>query len=36
MLLENKLGLTAQMDFANAEEKISKLKAKQLFDSGDI
>ena len=36
MILENKLGITAQIELAKAEEKISKQKAKQLFDSGDI
>jgi cell filamentation protein len=36
MILENKLNLTNQVDLAKAEEKISKQKAKQLFDSGDI
>lgn len=36
MILENKLGITDQIDLAKAEEKISKQKAKQLFDSGDI
>ena len=36
MMLENKLNITNQVDLANAEEKISKRKAKQLFDSGDI
>ena len=36
MTLENKLGITGQVDLAKAEEKISKQKAKQLFDSGDI
>ncbi len=36
MILENKLNLTNQIDLAKAEEKISKQKAKQLFDSGDI
>jgi cell filamentation protein len=36
MILENKLNLTNQVDLARAEEKISKQKAKQLFDSGDI
>ena len=36
MILENKLNLTSQIDLAKAEEKISKQKAKQLFDSGDI
>lgn len=34
--LENKLGITDQVELARAEEKISKQKAKQLFDSGDI
>lgn len=36
MILENKLNITNQVDLAIAEEKISKQKAKQLFDSGDI
>jgi cell filamentation protein len=36
MILENKLGITNQVELAKAEEKISKQKAKQLFDSGDI
>jgi cell filamentation protein len=36
MILENKLNITNQVDLARAEEKISKQKAKQLFDSGDI
>ena len=36
MTLENKLGITNQVALAKAEEKISKQKAKQLFDSGDI
>ena len=36
MILENKLGITNQIELSNAEEKISKQKAKQLFDSGDI
>ncbi|MBF0160272.1 MAG: Fic family protein [Magnetococcales bacterium] len=36
MTLENKLGITDQIEWAKAEEKISKQKAKQLFDSGDI
>ena len=36
MVLENKLNITNQVDLATAEEKISKQKAKQLFDSGDI
>ncbi len=36
MILENKLNITSQVDLAKAEEKISKQKARQLFDSGDI
>jgi cell filamentation protein len=36
MILENKLDINDQVDLAKAEEKISKQKAKQLFDSGDI
>lgn len=36
MILENKLSITNQVDLARAEEKISKQKARQLFDSGDI
>ena len=36
MLLDNKLNITNQVDLTKAEEKISKQKAKQLFDSGDI
>ncbi|MDP1940196.1 MAG: Fic family protein [Gallionella sp.] len=36
MTLENKLNITDQIELARAEEKISKQKAKQLFDSGDI
>jgi cell filamentation protein len=36
MTLENKLGISDQIELARAEEKISKQKAKQLFDSGDI
>ena len=36
MILENKLNLSNQVDLAKAEEKISKQKAKTLFDSGDI
>jgi len=36
MILANKLNLTGQIELAKAEEKISKQKAKQLFDSGDI
>lgn len=36
MIMENKLGITEQIELAKAEEKISKQKARQLFDSGDI
>jgi len=36
MILENKLNITIQVELAKAEEKISKRKARQLFDSGDI
>ena len=36
MTMENKLDITNQVDLAKAEEKISKQKAKQLFDCGDI
>ncbi len=36
MILANKLGITDQIELAKAEEKISKQKAKQLFDLGDI
>ena len=36
MTLDNKLNITNQMDLAKAEEKISKTKAKQFFDSGDM
>jgi len=36
MILDNKLNITNQVEFAKAEEKISKQKAKRLFDSGDI
>ncbi|MBB5022337.1 protein adenylyltransferase Fic [Desulfurispira natronophila] len=36
MTLENILSITDQIELAKAEEKISKQKAKQLFDSGDI
>lgn len=36
MPLENKLNITDQIELAKAEEKISKQKARQLFDSGDI
>jgi cell filamentation protein len=36
MILANKLNITDQIELARGEEKISKQKAKQLFDSGDI
>lgn len=36
MILENKPGITDQIELAKAEEKVSKKKARQLFDSGDI
>ena len=36
MILKNRLNITNQVDLAKAEEKISKQKAKKLFDSGDI
>ena len=36
MILENKLNITSQVELAKAEEKISKQKARQLFDSSDI
>ena len=36
MILDNKLGITNQVELAKAEERISKSKARQLFDSGDI
>ena len=36
MILENKLNITNQIELNKIEEKITKQKAKQLFDSGDI
>jgi cell filamentation protein len=36
MILENKLGITNQIELARTEEKVSKQKARQLFDSGDL
>jgi cell filamentation protein len=36
MVLENKLNITNQLELNRAEEKISKQKAKQLFESKDI
>lgn len=35
-MLENKLGITNQVELARVEEKISKSNAKKLYDSGDI
>lgn len=36
VVLQNKLNITNQLELSKAEEQISKQKAKQLFDSGDI
>ena len=36
MVLANKLNIANQIELNKAEEKISKQKAKQLFESGDI
>lgn len=36
MMLDNKLGITDQVELARVEEKISKQKARQFFDTGDI
>jgi len=36
VILENRLNITDQAELARAEERISKQKARQLFDSGDI
>lgn len=36
LVLENKLGITNQIALAKAEERISKQKAKHLYDSGKI
>jgi cell filamentation protein len=36
MVLKNKLGIGNQVELNKAEERISKQKAKQLFDSGEI
>lgn len=35
-MLENKLGITNQLELSRAEERVSKEKAKQLYDSRDI
>ncbi len=36
MALENKLNITHQVELAKAEEKISKQKAREFFESGDM
>ena len=36
MTLENKMGITDQIELNKIEEKISKKKAKRLFESNDI
>ena len=36
MVLDNKLNIKNQVELAQLEEKLSKQKAKQLFDSGDM
>ena len=36
MILENKLGLTNQVELAKVEEKLSKQKAKELYDCGKM
>lgn len=36
MILDNKLGIVNQIELSQVEEKISKQKAKQLFDTDDI
>ena len=35
-ILKNKLGITNQVELSKVEERLSKQKAKQLYDSGDI
>ena len=35
-MLDNKLGITSNVELAKEEEKITKLKAIELFDSGKI
>ncbi|EGO9060452.1 TPA: cell filamentation protein Fic, partial [Staphylococcus aureus] len=35
-MLENKLGIINQLELNRVEERLSKEKAKQLYDSGDI
>lgn len=34
MILKNKLGIKSEIELAQVEEQISKLKAKKLFESG--
>ena len=36
MVLGNKLNISSQVELHRVEEKLSKQKAKQLFESGDI
>ena len=36
MILENLLGITDQIELSKVEERLSKRRAKELFDSGDI
>lgn len=36
MILENKFNITDQVELSRAEEKISKQKAKQFFETGEI
>ena len=36
MILENLLGITNQIELSKVEEKLSKQRARELFDSGDI
>lgn len=36
MVLKNKLNITSQVELSKIEEKMSKQKAKQLFDTGEI
>ena len=36
MVLENKLGITDQIELSRMEEKLSKIGAKELFDSGKL
>lgn len=36
MVLKNKLGLTNSAEFARMEEQVSKKKAAQIFDTGEL